>query len=148
MRKEGTLSEIIDPLPYLIGMAKNIIKRYVEKGRVDYRPPESFEEYPDLDTNPEEEREGIKKCMESIKTLSKQLPKAQKEIFEDLYLNGKTPAEICKKRNYKSLKTFSSMRSQTIRGLLKLIEESDNHNELKYWPRRRQKKKNNDNKQQ
>ncbi len=137
-----------DPIPYLIGMAKNIIKRYVDKGRIDYRPPESFQEYPDLSTNSEEELEGLKKCMESIKTLSKQLPKAQKEIFEDFWLKGKTPAEICKKRNYNSIKTFSSMRSQVSKGLLKLIEENDSHNELNYWLRRMQNKNNNDNKQQ
>jgi len=137
-----------DPVPYLIGMVKIIIKRYIDKGKIEYWPIESFQEYPDLDTNSEEEQEGLKKCKESIKTLSKQLPKAQKEIFEDYWLNGKTPAEICKKRNYNSLKTFSSMRSQVIKGLLKLIEESDNHNELKYWLKRMHNKKNNDNKQQ
>ncbi len=146
IRKKGTLPELNDPLPYLIGMAKNIIKRYIDKDKDEYWLIESFQEYPDLNTNSEEEQEGLKKCMESIKTLSKQLPKAQREIIEDYWLKGKTPSEICKERNYNSDETFSSVKSQALNALRKIIWECDNHHELKYWLRRMEKNNNNDNK--
>ena len=125
-------------------MAKIIIKRYIQKDKDELWLIESIQEYPDLNTKSEEEQEDYTKSMESIKTLSKQLPKAHREIIENYWLKGKSADEICKERNYDSLKNFSSMRSQALNALRKIICESDNHHELKFWLRRNEKNDNND----
>lgn len=143
IRKKGPLPNLDDPIPYLIGMAKNIIKRYVDKGRIDYRAPESFQEYPDLSANEKFEINDYEKCIESIKLLIKLLPKAQAKIVEDHWLKSKSLSEICKDRNYNSTPTLSSMKSQALKGLRKIIRESDNHHELKFWLKRMEKNNNN-----
>lgn len=147
IRKKGTVPELIDPIPYLIGMAKIIIKRYIDKDKDELWLIESFQENYNPNIKSEEEQEDYTKSMESIKTLSIQLPKAYREIIENYWLKGKSADEICKERNYDSLKNFSSMKSRALNGLRKKIIESDNHHELKFWLRRNKKNdKNDDNK--
>ncbi len=127
-------------------MAKIIIRRYLDDGKFNYRSEDYYEDQvnPDSETDKDE---GYEKCIESLRTLMKQLPKAYEEIIEDCFFKEKSASQICEERNYNSSNSFSSMKSQALRALLKLVEECDNHHELKFWLKRMENKNKNDKKQ-
>ena len=146
VRKKSPIPDVEDPVNYLFGMAIIIIKRHLESKRTVYYPGDVIDNYPDNhNTSTNEDEFHI--CLESIEVLMKQLPGAYAEIIDDFWLKGKSLSDICRERNYKSLKTLSSMKSQALRALLKLIEECDNHHELKFWLKRMENNNENDKKQ-
>ncbi len=145
IRKKGSLPNITDPLPYLKGMAKKIILRYLDKKKIEYQPTGSFLDYPDNNTiNDNDDNEEIKICLESFKILLKMLPKSYASLMEDFWLKGKSRSEICRERKYKSTKVFSSMKSQALKKLREVIDQSENHSVLKNWLKRQKKNKDND----
>ena len=122
-----------EPVAYLIGFAKNVIKRIQ---RFNGHTKVKLLEYAKK-TNAQKREEQIPDtqrydtCKRSLEYLIKQLPPANRRIMEEVIFHDKQFSDICKQFNYKSMDVFYSVLSQSRKKLLEIIDNSPNHSVLK-----------------
>ena len=141
LRKPGLLP-IAEPVAYLIGFAKNVIKRLVRYKVIGRGNLLNYARKMKAQENDEQisKTSDYDTCKESLKQLIKQLPPKQRDVMEQVLFHDKKLKDICEQFNYKSMNVFYSVISQNRSKLLEIIDNSPNHTTLKEFLRNNWKK--------
>ncbi len=131
-RKSG-IPPNVEPLAYLIGFAKIVIKRIQRFNGQEKHKLMRYAEKIKSDKNEEQilDIQDYNICKKSLKILIKQLPPANRRVMEEVIFYDKQLSDVCKQFNYKSMNVLYSVLSQSRKKLLELIDSSSNHSILK-----------------
>ncbi len=122
-----------EPIAYLIGFAKIVIKRIQRFNGLEKDKLPEYAKKMKAQRNEEQilDTQEYEICIESIKLLIEQLPPANERVMVEKVLHSKQLSYIFKQFNYKSMKVLYAILSQSRKKLLELIDNSPNHSILK-----------------